>query len=151
MKPIHVFVRVPPRIVQRIKAALRAENAERRERGLAPILLFGLPASVSLPQWFARAGEREAELTERGGGRVATGAEDLKGPAINVNFDVSAELAKRCLAALRELNRGLVGGERVCLRAGKPSLPQWFLRAGLRELQRQERKLKQSPTASEGA
>src|SRR6185369_10930270 len=46
-----------------------------------------------------------------------------------------------CLAALRLLNGALAeaGEDRVCLRAGKPSLPQWFLRAGLRELQRQER------------
>jgi hypothetical protein len=148
-KPAQVFVRIPPRICTRIKAALRAENADRQGRGLEPVLLFGSPPSISLPQWVLRAGEREAELTERDPivARRPGREENLTGPKINLNFAVGPELARRCLAALAALNLALAAADKVCLRGGKPSLPQWFLRATLRELQRQEGAPAAGPTA----
>src|SRR5262245_47092788 len=95
--PVQVFVRVPPRICSRVKAALRAENAERQVHGLEPVLLFGSPSSTSMPQWFLRAGEREAELTERDLIEASRPEreENLTGPKINLNFAVSRELAQR--------------------------------------------------------
>ena len=141
---IGIFLRCPVSVAERIRSAIRRENTERATAKLDPFALYkGEPC---LPPYFARAGQREAELVESAlADRIQPWAQaPLGSPAreatLNVNFDVTPTLAKRCEAAIRALNRALRAekSEPICVRSGQVSLPQFFLRAGLLELERDE-------------
>jgi hypothetical protein len=155
-KNVHVFVRLPPRIVARIRVVLADENERRARRGLDPILLFGQPPGLSLPQWLIRAGKRETKRAWRKKippARVIGIEECLTGPTVSANFCVSSRMATRSLEAITLVNmrRAARGALPVCLRGGAPSLPQWFVRAGLRELRRQERRIARAKVETRGA
>ncbi len=145
-KNVHVYVRLPPRIVARIKATVATENERRVRRGLEPVLLFGPESSVSLPQWLERAARRETARAWRETipePTLRTVEEYLGGPTLGLNFAISDRLASRCAAAIVLVNKRRWARNLgpICLRGGLPSLPQWVLRAGLRELRRQERRI----------
>lgn len=142
-----IFLRCPVSVAERIRSIIRQENTERAAAKLDPFALYkGEPC---LPPYFARAGEREAERIEsaarcapRDGMPVvvATPRTEAREATLNVNFDVTPALAARCVAAIRAMNKALraAKSEPICLRSGEPSLPQFFLRAGLLELGRDE-------------
>lgn len=137
MKSVAVFLRVPSSVAARVAAVILAEN---KTSGVEPVLLCA--GEPSLPQYFARAGEREVERVERLRGHRPN-VEEPEAPEraaheghVIVPFDISEELATRVRGATKRLNaiRRERGSESICLRAGKPSLPAFFLRAGLLEL-----------------
>lgn len=144
-----IFLRCPVSVAERIRAVIRQENIDRAAAKLDPFALYkGEPC---LPPFFARAGEREASRLE--GHEYAFVApricSDAREATLNVNFDVSQALAARCVAAIRAMNKAAraAKGEPICLRSGQPSLPQFFLRAGLLELERDEERLVSDPLA----
>lgn len=149
---VGIFLRCPVSVAERIRAAIRRENAERAAAKLDPFALYkGEPC---LPPYFARAGERETAAIEAdgagyiealpvSGAHVVASAQGSREATLNVNFDVSPALAARCVSAIRAMNKALraAKSEPICLRSGQPSLPQYFLRAGLLELERDEARL----------
>lgn len=147
MKPVAVFLRVPSAIAARVTAVIIAEN--KTSGGEPGLLCAGKP---SLPQYFARAGEREVERVERLRGHRPR-VEEPEAPeratgegVVHAPFDISDELATRTMKAIARLNgiRGESGADPICQRAGKPSLPPFFYRAGLIELARDEVSIKTS-------
>lgn len=143
-----IFLRCPVSVAERIRAVIRQENIERAAANLDPFAIYkGEPC---LPPFFARAGEREAERVERAARCAPRDGlpivvapriwSDTREATLNVNFDVSPTLAARCVASIRAMNKAVKAakGEPICLRSGQPSLPQFFLRAGLLELERNE-------------
>lgn len=144
-KPVAVFLRVPSSVAARVSAAIVAEN---KTSGVEPVLLCA--GEPSLPQYFARAGEREVERVERLRGhrpRVEEPEAPERAPSegfVHAPFDISEELAARAANAIARLNgiRGERGADAICQRAGKPSLPPFFYRAGLLELARDEARIR---------
>lgn len=155
---VGIFLRCPVSVAERIRAAIRRENTERAAAKLDPFALYkGEPC---LPPYFARAGERETAAIEAdgadrieallvSGAHAVVSAQGSREATLNVNFDVSPALAARCVAAIRAMNKALraAKSEPICLRSGQPSLPQFFLRAGLLELDRDEARAGKLATA----
>lgn len=147
-----VFLRCPISVAEKIRNAIRKENDSRASKGLEPFAIYkGAPC---LPPWFARAGERQASalarVDERALGKWPGAVLEVGGrePTLNVNFDIDEDLAARVVTVIHQLNRALAPREPICLRSGQPSLPQFFLRAGLVDLQREEAGERDAPVAT---
>ncbi len=144
-KSVAVFLRIPSSVAARVAAVIVAGN---KTSGVEPVLLCA--GEPSVPQYFAWAGEREVERIERLRGhrpRVEEPEAPERAPGegfVHAPFDISDELAARATKAIGRLNgiRGESGADPICQRAGKPSLPPFFYRAGLIELAQDEARAK---------